>query len=64
MECLSSIGGSTLGVLGEELGGAVAGIARLVRDAGGRALVVGGAVRDMLSGAEKVKDVDVEVFGV
>ena len=64
MEGLSGIGESTLGVLGKELGGAVAGIARLVRDAGGRALVVGGAVRDMLSGVKQVKDADIEVFGV
>ena len=64
MEGFSGIGESTLGVLGKELGGAVAGIARLVRDAGGRALVVGGAVRDMLSGVKQVKDADIEVFGV
>ena len=38
-------------------------IAKLVRDAGGRALMVGGAVRDLMRGA-KVKDVDLEVFGV
>ena len=39
-------------------------IAGLVRAAGGRALMVGGAVRDLLMGAESVKDVDIEVFGV
>ncbi|HEX4935531.1 MAG TPA: hypothetical protein VFV33_20260, partial [Gemmatimonadaceae bacterium] len=38
-------------------------IARAVRDAGGRALVVGGWVRDRLLGRES-KDVDIEVFGV
>ncbi len=38
-------------------------IARLVRDAGGRALVVGGWVRDRLLGLDS-KDVDIEVFGV
>jgi tRNA nucleotidyltransferase (CCA-adding enzyme) len=38
-------------------------IARAVRDAGGRALVVGGWVRDRLLGHD-VKDVDIEVFGV
>jgi tRNA nucleotidyltransferase (CCA-adding enzyme) len=38
-------------------------IARAVRDAGGRALVVGGWVRDRLMGLAG-KDVDVEVFGV
>ena len=39
-------------------------IAGLVQAAGGRALMVGGAVRDLLSGAKSVKDVDIEVFGV
>jgi tRNA nucleotidyltransferase (CCA-adding enzyme) len=39
-------------------------IARAVRDAGGRALVVGGWVRDRLMGREQSKDIDVEVFGV
>jgi tRNA nucleotidyltransferase (CCA-adding enzyme) len=38
-------------------------IARLVRDHGGRALVVGGFVRDRLLGRES-KDLDVEVFGI
>jgi tRNA nucleotidyltransferase (CCA-adding enzyme) len=38
-------------------------ICRAVRDAGGRALIVGGWVRDRLMGVES-KDVDVEVFGV
>jgi len=38
-------------------------IARRVRDEGGRALVVGGWVRDRLLGHES-KDVDLEVFGV
>ena len=38
-------------------------IARAVRAAGGRALVVGGWVRDRLMGRD-VKDIDVEVFGV
>ncbi|MBI4264810.1 MAG: HD domain-containing protein [Acidobacteria bacterium] len=38
-------------------------IARAVRDAGGRALIVGGWVRDRLRGHPS-KDVDVEVFGV
>lgn len=38
-------------------------IAAAVRDAGGRALVVGGWVRDRLLGRES-KDVDLEVFGV
>jgi tRNA nucleotidyltransferase (CCA-adding enzyme) len=38
-------------------------IARAVRDRGGRALVVGGWVRDRLLGRES-KDVDMEVFGL
>ncbi|HEX7957853.1 MAG TPA: HDIG domain-containing protein, partial [Pyrinomonadaceae bacterium] len=38
-------------------------LARAVRDAGGRALLVGGCVRDRLLGRE-VKDWDVEVYGV
>jgi tRNA nucleotidyltransferase (CCA-adding enzyme) len=39
------------------------GIAAAVRDAGGRALVVGGWVRDRLRGHPS-KDIDLEVFGV
>ena len=38
-------------------------LARAVRDAGGRALLVGGCVRDRLMG-RGVKDWDVEVYGV
>src|SRR3954468_13961145 len=38
-------------------------IARAVRDVGGRALIVGGWVRDRLLGRDS-KDVDIEVFGV
>jgi tRNA nucleotidyltransferase (CCA-adding enzyme) len=38
-------------------------IATAVRDAGGRALIVGGWVRDHLFGREE-KDVDIEVFGL
>ena len=38
-------------------------ICRAVRDAGGRALIVGGWVRDRLMGVES-KDVDLEVFGM
>ena len=45
-----------------ELDTAVA-IARAVGDAGGRALIVGGWVRDRLMGRPS-KDIDVEVFGV
>ena len=43
---------------------AVVAVAGLVKDAGGRALMVGGAVRDLLMGAPSVKDVDIEVFGI
>src|SRR5262249_814285 len=43
--------------------GAGSEIARAVRDAGGRALVVGGWVRDRLMGRTS-KDLDIEVFGV
>ena len=38
-------------------------IASTVRDAGGRALIVGGWVRDRLRG-QPSKDIDLEVFGV
>lgn len=38
-------------------------LARAVRDAGGRALIVGGWVRDQLLGRTS-KDLDIEVFGV
>jgi tRNA nucleotidyltransferase (CCA-adding enzyme) len=38
-------------------------IARGVRDAGGRALIVGGWVRDQLLGHPS-KDIDIEVFGL
>ncbi len=44
-------------------GGRLRLIARAVADAGGRAVLVGGAVRDGLLG-ERVKDLDVEVFGL
>ena len=47
-----------------DLSEAVAKIAELAKSAGGRALIVGGAVRDMLLGDASVKDVDIEVFGV
>ena len=50
--------------LAPELGAAVADIARRVQAAGGRALMVGGSVRDLLLGEPCVKDVDLEVFGV
>lgn len=38
-------------------------IARIVRDAGGRALIVGGWVRDRLLGRD-AKDIDIEVYGL
>src|SRR5437868_2088468 len=38
-------------------------IAEAVRDAGGRAFVVGGWVRDRLMGRES-KDIDIEVYGI
>src|SRR5438034_3578476 len=39
-------------------------IAAAVRDAGGRALIVGGWVRDRLMGVEGSKDIDLEVYGI
>jgi tRNA nucleotidyltransferase (CCA-adding enzyme) len=39
-------------------------IAGAVRAAGGRALVVGGWVRDRLMGREGTKDLDIEVYGI
>ena len=38
-------------------------IAMAVRNAGGRAFLVGGCVRDQIMGRES-KDIDIEVFGV
>lgn len=49
--------------LPEELGKASLSIAKLVKEAGGRALLVGGCVRDALWGLEP-KDADIEVFGI
>ena len=43
---------------------AVREIAALVKGAGGRALMVGGSVRDLMLGESGVKDVDLEVFGL
>ena len=39
-------------------------IAQAVRREGGRALIVGGWVRDRLLGHDESKDIDIEVFGV
>lgn len=47
----------------KELEPAVDKIARLIKKAGGKALIVGGAVRDMLLG-KAAKDIDIEIFGV
>jgi tRNA nucleotidyltransferase (CCA-adding enzyme) len=49
--------------MGSDPGFTIFEIARAVRDRGGRALVVGGWVRDRLRGHES-KDVDLEVFGI
>ena len=46
-----------------ELDAAVSGLARRVHSAGGRAVLVGGCVRDALLGQE-AKDADLEVFGI
>ena len=53
-----------LEALKPDLREAVVRIAEMARAAGGRALLVGGAVRDLLLGTGTVKDVDVEVFGI
>ena len=49
--------------LPDDLRVAAVDVAQRVRAAGGRALMVGGSVRDLLCGRH-VKDVDIEVFGV
>ena len=53
-----------LRVLPTDVRAAVMDIAERVRTAGGRALMVGGSVRDLLMRSLEVKDVDIEVFGV
>ena len=53
-----------LAALAPDQRAAVVDIARRVQAAGGRALMVGGSVRDLLLGEARVKDVDLEVFGV
>ena len=53
-----------LRVLPADILAAVRDIAERVRQAGGRALMVGGSVRDLLLGVGSVKDVDLEVFGI
>ena len=61
---LSDGGELDLSPLRDDLRAAVLAVAELARAAGGRALMVGGAVRDLLAGAKGVKDVDLEVFGI
>lgn len=53
-----------LSVLEPRLLAAVLDIATLVKGSGGRALMVGGAVRDLLLGGGSVKDIDLEVYGI
>ena len=53
-----------LTTLDEKLRTATLDIAALVKGVGGRALMVGGAVRDLMLGGREVKDVDLEIFGV
>ena len=53
-----------LRALPDELLTAVRDIAERVRASGGRTLMVGGSVRDLMLDAQEVKDVDIEVFGV
>ena len=60
----STINSQLLSGLRPDLSDAVLSIARLARSAGGRAMMVGGSVRDLLSGSKDVKDVDIEVFGI
>ena len=61
---MDSDGKLDLTVLEPQLLAAVRDIAAIVKAAGGRALMVGGSVRDLLLGVKRVKDVDLEVFGV
>ena len=53
-----------LSALGGPLLETVRAVCACVGKAGGRAWMVGGAVRDLLCGARRVKDVDLEVFGL
>ncbi len=53
-----------LSALGPRVARAVRDIASRAKAAGGRALLVGGAVRDILLGIREVKDADLEVFGL
>ncbi|MEO0796969.1 MAG: HD domain-containing protein [Verrucomicrobiota bacterium] len=49
--------------LEHESGQAITVVAQAIADAGGRAVIVGGAVRDALLGADP-KDLDLEVYGI
>ena len=53
-----------LSVLSDDLREAMLSICSLVDRAGGRALMVGGSVRDLILGVKEVKDVDLEVYGL
>lgn len=53
-----------LAALRPDLRDAVQSIAAIAKESGGRAMMVGGVVRDLASGGVGVKDVDIEVFGV
>ena len=57
------MGDPAANVDGPELPDVALAIAKAVREAGGRALVVGGWVRDRLLGRSS-KDVDFEVYGL
>ncbi len=53
-----------LSVIEPRLFSALMDIAVAVKSAGGRAMMVGGSVRDLLLGAKAIKDVDLEVFSL
>ncbi len=55
---------SLIASLDDPIKAAVLEIAGLAKEAGGRALIVGGAVRDLVLGGVVVKDVDFEVYGI
>ena len=54
---------SQLKIDDQRLADALAGVCRLVRQAGGTAYLVGGCVRDHFL-RRKLKDIDIEVFGI
>ena len=53
-----------LSVIEPRLFSALMDIAVAVKSAGGRAMMVGGSVRDLLLGAKAIKDLDLEVFSL